>query len=82
MGAMINIPLNNKLGLGRVSIQANFFFLNFISQICTSDAGARASLPDYNVSYPISCTSLSGFRFILCYRWDWNSISGWYYIYP
>ena len=31
MGAMINIPFNNKLGLGRVSIHANdlFFFLNF-----------------------------------------------------
>ena len=67
VGAMINIPLNNKLGLGRVSIQADDFFLNFMSQTCTSDTGGRASLPDYGVSLPISCTSFSVFRFILCY---------------
>ena len=67
VGAMINIPLNNKLGLGRVSIQANDFFLTFMSQTCNSDTGGRASLPDYGVSLPISCTSFSVFRFILCY---------------
>ena len=45
----------------------------------SSDARHRTSLPDCSVSYPIFCTPLSGFRFILCSRWDWNSISGWYY---
>ena len=65
MGAMINIRLKNKLGLGRVSIQANDFFLNFMSQTCTSDTGGRTSLPDYGVSLPISCTSFFTFPLLL-----------------
>jgi hypothetical protein len=57
VGALTIMPLNDRLGLGRVSVQAFIFsfFLNLMSQI-SSDARSRASLLDYSVSCPILLT--------------------------
>jgi hypothetical protein len=51
VGALLNMPLNDKLGLGKVTR----FFNTRIKLICYSpDARGRASLPDRSVYYPIS----------------------------
>jgi hypothetical protein len=79
VGALINMPMSDRLGLGNVSFLESFFFLPQLTMMIddqSSDARSRVSRPDCCVSFPVSCTPLSGFRFIFCSRWDWSRISG------
>lgn len=62
--ALLNMPLGDRLGLGNVS----FFLESCLSTKTQINNYSSASLPDYGVSFPVSCTSLSDFHFILCHR--------------
>ena len=77
VGALLNMPLGDRLGLGNVRFR--FLFYKTQVNVISLDARGRASLPDCSVSYPISSPSLSDFCLILRSRWNWKSISGWYY---
>ena len=80
VGALLNMPLNDvdsSSGLKNVSFQFVSFFLFFFfkkkkeRQLALYHSPGQVSLPDCRVSYPISWTSFSDFRFIR-YRWNWN----------
>ena len=78
MGALLNMPLIDRFGLGTVSLK-DIVFLSQDSKFYSSDTRGRRFLPNCSLSCSSSSTFLSAFRFILWYRWDWNVISGSYH---
>lgn len=74
VGALLNIPLSDvdsSSGFKKTWAFSLFVFFSFFFYAIPLDAPGQASLPDCRVSYPISWTSFSDFRFIR-YRWNWN----------
>lgn len=81
VGALLNIPLSDvdsSSGFKKRELLVCLFFSLFFFKkkrktvnAIPLDAPGQASLPDCRVSYPISWTSFSDFRFIR-YRWNWN----------
>ena len=73
MGALLNVPLGDRLGLGKVNFYSTLFFFPHKTQNngYSSDARGRTSLPDCGVSDPISCTSYDS-TILSLLLWDLN----------
>ena len=59
VGALLNVPLEDRLGLGKVNVYSTlFFFLTRLKvMVILQMLVVGTSLPDCGVSDPISCTS-------------------------
>jgi hypothetical protein len=75
LGALLNMPLIDRFGLGKVSF-LRFFHANVTNFYLLLDPRGRVFLANCNMSCSIPSTSLSAFRIILWSCWDWNGISG------
>ena len=54
MGALLNMPLIDRFGLGKASFKDIYLFLSQDSKFYSSDTRGRVSLPDCSMSYSIS----------------------------